>query len=88
VHFRAGIGQGGIETYTPRTLIYDLKGKSSVFLAYLGGFGSLNKYNELYEAFESKVSSNWDGDVQTYSEPKVSVGSYQNALNKVLCCSN
>jgi Misato Segment II tubulin-like domain len=26
VHFRAGIGQGGVETYTPRTLIYDLKG--------------------------------------------------------------
>jgi len=26
VHFRAGVGQEGIETYTPRTLIYDLKG--------------------------------------------------------------
>lgn len=26
VHFRAGVGEGGVETYTPRTLIYDLKG--------------------------------------------------------------
>jgi len=26
VHFRAGIGEDGVETYTPRTLIYDLKG--------------------------------------------------------------
>jgi hypothetical protein len=26
VHFRAGVGKGGVETYTPRTLIYDLKG--------------------------------------------------------------
>ena len=26
VHFRTGVGEGGVETYTPRTLIYDLKG--------------------------------------------------------------
>ena len=26
VHFRAGLGKEGVETYTPRTLIYDLKG--------------------------------------------------------------
>lgn len=39
VHFRPGIGADGSETYTPRTLIYDLK----------GAFGSLRKYNALYE---------------------------------------
>ena len=33
VHFRAGIGQGGIETYTPRTLIYDLKGTLLLLLS-------------------------------------------------------
>ena len=39
VHFRAGYGADGTETYTPRTVIYDLK----------GGFGTLRKYNALYE---------------------------------------
>ena len=40
VHFRAGIGAAGVETYTPRTLIYDLK----------GGFGSLKKWDGVYNA--------------------------------------
>lgn len=39
IHFRPGIGADGTETFTPRTLIYDLK----------GGFGSLRKINSLYE---------------------------------------
>lgn len=39
VHFRPGIGVDGEETFTPRTLIYDLK----------GGFGSLRKFNALYD---------------------------------------
>lgn len=39
VHFRPGIGANGTETFTPRTVIYDLK----------GGFGSLRKINALYE---------------------------------------
>lgn len=30
VHFRPGIGVGGIETYTPRALLYDLKGRRGV----------------------------------------------------------
>lgn len=42
VHFRPGIGADGTETFTPRTLIYDLK----------GGFGSLKKINALYEIEE------------------------------------
>ena len=40
IHFRPGLGADGQETYLPRTLIYDLK----------GGFGSLRKINQLYEA--------------------------------------
>lgn len=39
VHFRPGLGPTGLETYTPRTLIYDFKAE----------FGSLKKNNELYE---------------------------------------
>jgi Misato Segment II tubulin-like domain len=38
IHFRAGEGAHGEETYTPRTVIYDLK----------GGFGSLKQINALY----------------------------------------
>ena len=45
IHFRAGIGADGTETFTPRTLIYDLK----------GGFGSLRKINALYEIEEPVV---------------------------------
>lgn len=39
VLFRAGIGVDGTDTFTPRTIIYDLK----------SGFGSLRKLNALYE---------------------------------------
>lgn len=42
IHFRPGIGADGTETFTPRTVIYDLK----------GGFGSLKKINALYEIEE------------------------------------
>lgn len=40
VHWRAGVGADGSETFLPRTVIYDLK----------GGFGSLRKFNALYGA--------------------------------------
>jgi hypothetical protein len=43
--FRAGEGVGGVDTFTPRTVIYDLK----------GAFGSLRKVNALYEAVEEGV---------------------------------
>lgn len=39
IHFRAGCGPKGEDTFTPRTLIYDLK----------GGFGSMRKGAGLYE---------------------------------------
>ncbi len=41
----SGIGAAGAETFTPRTVIYDLK----------GGFGSLRKINALYELQEEGV---------------------------------
>jgi hypothetical protein len=40
VHWRAGIGADGTETFLPRTVIYDLK----------GGFGSMRKINPLYDS--------------------------------------
>lgn len=42
VHFRPGVGADGSETYTPRTVIYDLK----------GAFGTLRQSNALYELSE------------------------------------
>lgn len=48
VHFRGGIGADGSETFTPRTVIYDLK----------GGFGSLRKYNALYDLSEEVPPAN------------------------------
>ena len=48
VHFRGGIGADGSETFTPRTVIYDLK----------GGFGSLRKYNALYELADEVSPTN------------------------------
>lgn len=47
VHWRAGIGADGSETFLPRTVIYDLK----------GGFGSLRKINALYEEEDSDGAS-------------------------------
>ncbi|KAI8085008.1 tubulin domain-containing protein [Halteromyces radiatus] len=55
VLFRAGISSLGVETYTPRALIYDLK----------GGFGSLQKYNKLYSGVDTGVE--WDQGVNTIS---------------------
>ena len=48
IHFRPGMGADGTETFTPRTVIYDLK----------GGFGSLRKINALYDIDEPTVPDN------------------------------
>jgi hypothetical protein len=58
VNFRTGLAQGGVETYTPRALIYDLKGSIILELLMKGGFGSMRKYNELYEQY-SDVDPEW-----------------------------
>ncbi|KAJ4395523.1 mtDNA inheritance, partitioning of the mitochondrial organelle [Didymella pomorum] len=44
IHFRAGIAPDGSDTFTPRALIYDLK----------GAFGSMRKINALYEAEDDR----------------------------------
>jgi len=51
IHFRAGIGADGSDTYLPRVVIYDFK----------SSFGTLRKLNELYEVMDGdeRNSSIW-----------------------------
>ncbi|CAK7215405.1 mtDNA inheritance, partitioning of the mitochondrial organelle [Sporothrix curviconia] len=57
IHWRAGLGAGGTETYLPRTVIYDRK----------GGFGSLRKVNALYEEAQQQSASAMDLDLPSSS---------------------
>ncbi|KAI9665267.1 MAG: mtDNA inheritance, partitioning of the mitochondrial organelle [Trizodia sp. TS-e1964] len=71
VHFRAGVGADGSETFTPRTLIYDLK----------GGFGSLRKFNALYETREEGIPTGiWDGKTVLQKAEPMEQSEYQKAL--------
>ncbi|PGH28217.1 hypothetical protein AJ80_00107 [Polytolypa hystricis UAMH7299] len=73
VHFRTGIGADGTETFTPRTVIYDLK----------GGFGTLRKFNALYEA-EQEVGipkGLWDGNEVVQQQPTIPQNEYQKSLD-------
>lgn len=50
ITFRPGVGSDGSDTYTPRSLIYDLR----------TGLGSLKKINALYDATDqSEVRGLW-----------------------------
>ncbi|RVX66660.1 hypothetical protein B0A52_09473 [Exophiala mesophila] len=73
VHFRAGIGADKSETFTPRTVIYDLK----------GGFGSLRKYNALYQIDPdpAEVQGSWDGSTTRQQLPIVETSQYQTNLD-------
>ncbi|KAM5447868.1 mtDNA inheritance, partitioning of the mitochondrial organelle [Microsporum audouinii] len=74
IHFRGGIGADGTETFTPRTLIYDLK----------GGFGTLRKYNALYQLEENQPgldSALWDTSGVLQQQPKIPQGEYQRCLD-------
>ncbi|CAB5205145.1 unnamed protein product [Rhizophagus irregularis] len=67
--FRAGVTPRGIETYTPRLLLYDLK----------GGFGSLKKINKLYEESPGKNElheSTWNGRSETHAQMPYSKNIY------------
>ena len=48
--FRAGVAPDGSDTFTPRTLIYDLK----------GGFGNMKKISALYET-EDDINLEFSG---------------------------
>ncbi|RGP69748.1 dml1 [Fusarium longipes] len=72
VHWRAGIGADGSETFLPRTVIYDLK----------GGFGSLRKINALYEAeSESSPEALWSGQSVVHKQTPIDPSAYQQSLD-------
>ncbi|KAI2917593.1 hypothetical protein CBS147320_9236 [Aspergillus niger] len=73
VHFRPGVGADGSETYTPRTVIYDLK----------GGFGTLRKYNALYELTEDATPGQglWDGREVLQQQAPIPQSDYQKSLD-------
>ncbi|KAB8274284.1 tubulin domain-containing protein [Aspergillus minisclerotigenes] len=73
VHFRPGVGADGTETFTPRTVIYDLK----------GAFGTLRKYNALYELTEDANLGQglWDGKEVIQQQTPISQSDYQKNLD-------
>lgn len=86
VHWRPGIGADGAETFTPRTVVYDLK----------GGFGSLKKINALYEIADddnnnnngpqqqqagSSSSSLWGGRTVVQKADPIAPSAYQQSLD-------
>ncbi|KAK4545231.1 hypothetical protein LTR36_003411 [Oleoguttula mirabilis] len=77
ISFRAGIGADGQDTYTPRTLIYDLK----------GAFGTLKRENALYELQQqdqhgSRQAGGWAGTTMPLQLPPIAPSSYQQALDQ------
>ncbi|CAM0140076.1 mtDNA inheritance, partitioning of the mitochondrial organelle [Umbelopsis sp. WA50703] len=69
--YRAGVNQRGIETYTPRVMIYDLK----------GGFGSLKKYNKLFQDDSVAQQDTWGQKVETFRSPEYPKNQYQRQLD-------
>ncbi|KAK4696477.1 hypothetical protein P7C71_g1441, partial [Lecanoromycetidae sp. Uapishka_2] len=79
VHFRPGIGAHGEETFTPRTLIYDLK----------GGFGGMRKWGGLYDQQQlgdvqpvEQASGVWDGSIAVHTDPQIPQSEYQRGLDE------
>ncbi|PVH86802.1 tubulin nucleotide-binding domain-like protein [Cadophora sp. DSE1049] len=73
IHFRPGLGADGSETFTPRTLIYDIK----------GGFGSLRKINALYEIEEPVVPQGlWNGPTIIQQQAAIEQSPYQQSLDQ------
>ncbi|KAK0738441.1 tubulin domain-containing protein [Schizothecium vesticola] len=71
IHWRPGLAADGhTETYTPRTVIYDLK----------GGFGSLRKLNALYDDPNSPPEPLWTGPTALHRQPPIPASAYQTAL--------
>ncbi|KAL1302654.1 hypothetical protein AAFC00_003021 [Neodothiora populina] len=77
IHFRPGIGANGSETYTPRTLIYDLK----------GAFGTLRRENALYELQDdpTEISQQmWSGSTNVIRNEAIPQSAYQQHLDQGL----
>ncbi|KAL2356953.1 tubulin domain-containing protein [Cryomyces antarcticus] len=77
IHFRPGIGADGSDTFTPRTVIYDLK----------GAFGTLKRENALYGVQQEKDAARqglWGGSTSTISQPSIPQNAYQQHLDSGL----
>ncbi|CAG8736057.1 16025_t:CDS:10, partial [Acaulospora morrowiae] len=73
ISFRTGVTQRGIETYTPRLMIYDLK----------GGFGSIKKMNKLYEEVtENDQDQLWDWKSEIHSQISYPKNEFLNSLEE------
>ncbi|KAI9277024.1 tubulin domain-containing protein [Phascolomyces articulosus] len=70
--YRAGLSPTGAETYTPRVLVYDLK----------GGFGSLQKYNQLFAA-EANDKVGWDQGINKVVQDQYPKNAYQQQLERM-----
>lgn len=73
--FRPGVGADGQETYTPRTLIYDLK----------GAFGTLRRENALYghqQPDQLPQNGPWNGAAIPLRLPPIVPSPYQTALDQ------
>ncbi|KAI9470956.1 MAG: tubulin domain-containing protein [Benjaminiella poitrasii] len=73
VLYRQGESSSGDLTYTPRTLIYDLK----------GGFGSLQKYNKLYGGVDTNVQDvSWEQGINKVDR-SIKSNRYQQELDRI-----
>ncbi|KAF9193404.1 mtDNA inheritance, partitioning of the mitochondrial organelle [Haplosporangium sp. Z 11] len=74
--YRVGMTTRGTDTYTPRAMIYDLK----------GGFGSIKKYqlyesNETQESYQLQQDLTWDpSKMETFQEEGYTRSAYQQHL--------
>lgn len=74
IHFRPGLAPDGSETFTPRALIYDLK----------GAFGSMRKINALYEVEEEGGTAGkglWNASPILHRQPPIAPSPYQTYLD-------
>ena len=55
IHWREGIDSAGMDTYTPRTLIYDLRGGFGGGLNWSGGGGGMEQKQEPSEVDNSGI---------------------------------
>ncbi|RCH82943.1 Protein dml1 [Rhizopus azygosporus] len=72
VLYRAGESANGVMTYTPRTLIYNLK----------GNFGSYQKYNKLFEPNSADINHTWDQGMTRIDRP-IPKNKYQQELDRM-----
>ncbi|KAG0264406.1 mtDNA inheritance, partitioning of the mitochondrial organelle [Mortierella polycephala] len=74
--YRVGMTTRGIDTFTPRALIYDLK----------GGFGSIKKHqlyesNETQDSYQQQYDQTWDpSKMETFQEEEYARSAYQQHL--------